>query len=164
MFPYRGNDATMYQPTNGSQKPAYDEPDWCPAPSRPRSQQHPQIESRVDSWNNQKQTRGHFSNEDRDVRPTTGSSYQYPGIRIHSPPRQRPRESYHINYNSKEVQSYLAAINSVNETVNAKAKQSTVDSTLSGLWKVFDAAVLELGSELCDSLSNKAIFEGENGH
>jgi len=159
MFPYRSNGANMYQPTDGTQKPAYDEPDWCPAPSRPRPQQNPQIESRVDSWNNQKQTRGLFSNENRDVRSTTGSSYQYPGIRIHSPPRQRPREGCHINYNSKEVQSYLAAINSVNETVNANAKRSTVDSTLSGLWKVFDAAVLELGSELCDSLSNKAIFE-----
>ena len=53
----------------------------------------------------------------------------------------------------------MAAIKAVKESLNSDSRGGI--TVLKGLWKVFDAAVTELGTELQDSLSNKAIFEGE---
>lgn len=53
----------------------------------------------------------------------------------------------------------MAAIKAVNDSLNSNSRGSV--TVLKGLWRVFDAAVSELGAELQDSLSNKAIFEGE---
>ena len=160
------NNAMMHGATYGTsgQKQRYEEPDWCTPPASTSQQptQRTQTESRDNSWGQQRPSPGYSSNDERDV-GMSSNHYQYP-VRVHSPPRQRPSENHHfqLDYNSQEVSSYLAAIKSVNEDVNNNARGNTVNSTLSGLWKVFDAAVLELGSELCDSLSNKAVFEGKD--
>jgi hypothetical protein len=53
----------------------------------------------------------------------------------------------------------MAAIKAVKDSLNTDSRGSI--TALRGLWKVFDEAVSELGAELHDSLSNKAIFEGE---
>ena len=54
----------------------------------------------------------------------------------------------------------MAAIKAVNESMQSSGQAGSV-TVLRGLWKVFDAAMSELGMELNDSLSNKAIFEGK---
>lgn len=59
--------------------------------------------------------------------------------------------------NDREIASYNAAIKAVSDGMYS---DETV-AALKGLWRVFDAGVGELGAELNDSLSNKAIFEGE---
>ena len=73
-----------------------------------------------------------------------------------SPRQYQPQQE---QMSSREAQSYKAAIQSVNDSMKADGRGSV--TALRGLWKVFDAAVSELGTELNDSLSNKAIFEGK---
>ena len=63
--------------------------------------------------------------------------------------------------NDRESQSYAAAINAVNEATNNEFSEDEAGKALHGLWRVFDAGIGELGAELNDSLSNKALFEGE---
>jgi len=53
----------------------------------------------------------------------------------------------------------MASIKAVKNSLNSDSRGSI--TVLRGLWTVFDAAVSELGAELQDSLSNKAIFEGK---
>lgn len=69
------------------------------------------------------------------------------------------------NYNCSDP-VHRAAVNEVVESMNADGRGNV--TALRGLWKVFDAAVNELGNELNDLLSNKAIFEAcvvqENMH
>lgn len=62
--------------------------------------------------------------------------------------------------NSRETASYNAAIKAVTDAMQGSESEEV--HALKGLWRVFDAGVGELGAELNDSLSNKAIFEGEN--
>lgn len=67
--------------------------------------------------------------------------------------------------NDRESLSYAAAIKAVNDAmvnVNGDNSNDNALTALCGLWRVFDAGVGELGAELNDSLSNKAIFEGED--
>jgi hypothetical protein len=67
--------------------------------------------------------------------------------------------------NDRESLSYAAAIKAVNDAmvnVNGDNSNDNALTALRGLWRVFDAGVGELGAELNDSLSNKAIFEGED--
>jgi hypothetical protein len=66
--------------------------------------------------------------------------------------------------NDKESLSYAVAIKTVNDALSASGDPNGNANSivaLRGLWRVFDAAIGELGAELNDSLSNKAIFEGE---
>lgn len=63
--------------------------------------------------------------------------------------------------NDRESQSYAAAINAVNNATDNEFSNDDVGKALYGLWRVFDAGIGELGAELNDSLSNKALFEGE---
>jgi hypothetical protein len=61
--------------------------------------------------------------------------------------------------NERESRSYSAAIKAVNDAMSTGGDDISV---LRGLWRVFDAGIGELGSELNDSLSSKAIFEGKS--
>ena len=68
--------------------------------------------------------------------------------------------------NNRSDPVYRAAVNEVVESMNVDGRGNV--TALRSLWKVFDAAVNELGNELNDLLSNKAIFEAcvmqENMH
>ncbi|KAL9183672.1 hypothetical protein ACHAXT_004528 [Thalassiosira profunda] len=90
--------------------------------------------------------------DERDTRvPTSGFTY---GGRAALSPRQYQGQQL----SSREVGNYKAAIQQVEESMANSGRSGSV-TALRGLWKVFDAAVSELGTELNDSLSNKAIFE-----
>ena len=73
-------------------------------------------------------------------------------------PRQGQIHPKNQHLSRTEVASHMASIKAVKDSLNSDGRGSI--TVLRGLWKVFDAAVSELGAELQDSLSNKAIFEG----
>jgi len=111
-----------------------EEPDWAPAPQRQRN------DARDASGASYR-----FSGEHRDIGMTNAT--------LHSPTNI-----------STECHSYVAAIKAMNDVMNNNSHEHSdenVVNALRGLWRVFDASVGELGAELNDSLSNKAIFEGE---
>ena len=159
--------------TMGQLKEQYEEPDWCPAPQQ-KHQRHPQqqqyqsrgqVEGRDPYWGTNVRGGNSILADDRDTRmpysPTMGmgmgrgqaplspQNYLFQPVPMPVPQPQQQRE----------MASYAAAVKAVNDSMNSDGSGSV--TVLRGLWKVFDAAVLELGSELNDSLSNKAIFEGK---
>lgn len=153
--------------TMGGQKnrnSQYDEPDWCVTPH----QQQQYREARESYL--QHNTRGGGGNslvaEERDTQIPM-NNYQYgsplsPSRKLHQyqlppPPPQQSQQQL----SRSEMASYTAAIKAVKDSMNSDGHRGSV-TALRGLWKVFDAAVSELGTELNDSLSNKAIFEGEH--
>ncbi|EED93719.1 predicted protein [Thalassiosira pseudonana CCMP1335] len=168
--------------TNADNKIKYEEPDWYPAPNANQQgrQQQQHHDSRGDNYNT---SRGNNSlaGDERDTR-MPGNNFQYPrGAGVAMSPRghpngggyqpQSPRQfhppsplhqfqQYAVSYATNENAPYLAAIKAVNDSMSANSSKGSI-TALRGLWKVFDASVCELGGELNESLSNKAIFEGE---
>ena len=175
--------------TMGQLKQQYNEPDWAPALQKQKQQQQQQnqqrqqqqyqaqMESREPYWGGNARAGGNslLAADERDARmPQTNNNFQYSsamlandfsmgmgmGVGMNRPtmsPRQYQPQQEQMS--SREAQSYKAAIQSVNDSMKADGRGSV--TALRGLWKVFDAAVSELGTELNDSLSNKAIFEGK---
>lgn len=156
--------------TMGKLKEQYDEPDWAPTPTKIQETMHQprlissprgQMESRDQYWayNN---TRGGNSllPDERDCRvPANSFSHQFPqtiGGPL-SPKRYQQMQPQQLS--NRDVASYKAAIKAVDDSMTADGRGSV--TALRGIWKVFDAGISELGTELNDSLSNKAIFEGE---
>ena len=141
----------------------FDEPDWCVPPH----QQQQYREARESYLQN---TRGGGGNsllaDERDTQIPI-NNYQYgsplsPSRKSHQyqlPPPQQQQSQQQLS--RSEIESYTAAIKAVKDSMNSDGHRGSV-TALRGLWKVFDAAVSELGTELNDSLSNKAIFEGEH--
>eukprot|EP01082_Thalassiosira_pseudonana_P002990 g3330.t1 g3330 contig12:1855108-1860390(-) len=166
--------------TNADNKIKYEEPDWYPAPNANQQgrQQQQHHDSRGDNYNT---SRGNNSlaGDERDTR-MPGNNFQYPrGAGVAMSPRghpngggyqpQSPRQfhppsplhqfqQYAVSYATNENAPYLAAIKAVNDSMSANSSKGSI-TALRGLWKVFDASVCELGGELNESLSNKAIFE-----
>lgn len=179
---FKGDDATMRPPavvtTMGELKRQYNEPDWCPPPQQEqRRQKHrrEQVEGR-DYYCSSNAQRNNFAVDERDSRIPT-NNFQYPESlgRVqpksppspprhnqylpHSPPSSPRHQSQQPQMSQREVATYWAAIKAVDDSINADGRGSI--TVLRGLWKVYDAAVSELGTELSDLLSNKAIFEGK---
>ena len=165
MFSYQGDRGPpAVVTTPGKIRNQYNESDW--APPRPSQQQY--REARESYWSGNRGGGGGgggsnsilADNEQRDIR-IPSSNYQYgsllsPPTHLHAyqPLQQKQKLS------RSEMASYMSAVKAVNESINSDGQRGSVKS-LRGLWKVFDAAVNELGTELNDSLSNKAIFEGK---
>ncbi len=161
MFSYH-DEGAMRPPTvvttMGELKQQHGEPDWCSPPT------HQQREAREQQYNYGMRG-GVGANsilaDERDIRMPThgGGNYHYSGGRGQSlSPRNFPQSQNQLS--SREAASYMAAIKSVNESMQSSGHAGSV-TVLRGLWKVFDASMSELGMELNDSLSNKAIFEGK---
>ena len=152
---FSDEDVATFAPTVATtgQKLKCGEPDWYP-PVQAASRRE-QTEVRDNYWcAAQGNMRNHPDVEERDMR-VPKNNYQYPGrrgARIYSP-------KHNLNYLPQQNASYLAAIKAVNESMNADGRGNV--TAMRGLWRVFDAAMTELGTELGDSLSNKAIFEGK---
>lgn len=186
-FSNHGEDAMARPPavvtTMGKIKQHYEEPDWFPTtPHRKQHQQqyqfqqqqqyhNPRAESRENHWSagtnlgvansiiaDERDTRVPVNNFSYQQRPMAmgrgGTASQRPGVQYQQLQQQQQQQ-----ISSREVASYMAAIKAVSDSMNSDGRGSV--TALRGLWKVFDAAMAELSTELNDSLSNKAIFEGK---
>lgn len=181
MYSFRDDDAMI---SKSRLKHQYHEPDWCTTPRQ-------LAESREQYWGENRRGGNTVLSDERDARiPLDNDNYKYstftgrsetissrplsPGPLSLSPrplspralsppptlsPRQIPLHPKNQHLSRTEVASHMAAIKAVKESLNSDSRGGI--TVLKGLWKVFDAAVTELGTELQDSLSNKAIFEGE---
>ena len=153
------DDPMMHPPAVVKLKQQYDEPDWSPPPGMMHRGGH--VETR-DYWGGNARGGGNsLLADERDSRIPT-NNYQYPTTqmgRALSPRQQHQYQSQQLS--NREMASYKAAIKAVNDSMNTDGRGNV--TALRGLWKVFDAAMSELGTELNDSLSNKAIFEGKLG-
>jgi len=145
-------------------KRQYGEQDWCTSPAQQQQQQY------RDARNDYNINNG--ANSLIDERDTSciipSNNYQH-GSLLSPTHNLKFRQPQHYTQPQQklsraEVATYMTAIKAVNESMmNSEHNNSRGGSVtaLRGLWKVFDAAMNELGSELNDSLSNKAIFEGK---
>eukprot|EP00578_Thalassiosira_sp_NH16_P006205 CAMPEP_0181119260 /NCGR_PEP_ID=MMETSP1071-20121207/23514_1 /TAXON_ID=35127 /ORGANISM="Thalassiosira sp., Strain NH16" /LENGTH=1254 /DNA_ID=CAMNT_0023203809 /DNA_START=174 /DNA_END=3935 /DNA_ORIENTATION=- len=156
----------------GKLKQQFEEPDWCPPPQQKHQRQQQQqfqirgqAENREPYWGGNARGENTILANERDTQMPV-SNYQYSatvgGGQTLSPqqhqyqpmPLSLPQQQHRSN---RDMASYLAAIKAVNVSMTSDGHGGV--TALRGLWKVFDAAVTELGVELNDSLSNKAIFE-----
>ena len=145
-------------------KRQYGEPDWCTSPTQQQQQQY------RDARNDYNISSG--ANSLIDERDTSciipSNNYQHGSLLSPTHNLKFHQPQYYTQPQQKlsrtEVATYMTAIKAVNESMmNSEHNNSRGGNitALRGLWKVFDAAMNELGSELNDSLSNKAIFEGK---
>ena len=153
MFNFRDN-AMMRPPavvtTMGQLKQQLEEPDWCHPPQK----QH--VESREQHWTGYDRGGNSLAEEERDIRvPMSNFPYSSPIGRGQTSPSLRQQQYM----SSREAASYMTAIKAVNDSLYSDGGGNV--TALRGLWKVFDSVVSELGTELTDSLVNKAVFEGE---
>jgi len=146
-------------------KRQYGEQDWCTSPAQQQQQQY------RDARNDYNINNG--ANSLIDERDTSCiiplNNYQHGSLispthnlKFHQPQHYNTQPQQKLS--RTEVATYMSAIKAVNESMmNSEHNNSRGGSVtaLRGLWRVFDAAMNELGSELNDSLSNKAIFEGK---
>ena len=175
---------------NGGQGPpaVVYEPDWAPqaaaqsaARASSKKQQHRTRGQPYNSVFGQVEAREPFWHQTRDGNSIVVGDDGRDANYVHkmgSPPT-RPLSPQHkhqramINqYNppppshNQADHGYRAAVNEVVESMGVDGRGNV--TALRGLWKVFDAATNELGNELNDLLSNKAIFEAcvmqENMH
>jgi len=143
-------------------KRQYGESDWCTSPAQHQQQRQQQYRDAMSSG----------ANSLIDERDTSciipSNNYQHGSLspthnlKFHQPQHYNTQPQQKLS--RTEVATYMTAIKAVNESMmNSEHNNSRGGSVtaLRGLWKVFDAAMNELGSELNDSLSNKAIFEGK---
>ena len=145
-------------------KRQYGESDWCTSPAQHQQQQY------RDARNDYNISSGANSliADERDTY-IPSKNYQHGSLlspthnlKFHQPQHYTQSQQ---KLSRTEVATYITAIKAVNESMmnsehNSNNRGGSV-TALRGLWKVFDAAMNELGSELNDSLSNKAIFEGK---